>query len=331
MNKLGDEVLRFYDIAPQSICVIQGGSIKTVWKVETKDGPVCLKRLKQSYDKALFSVHAQIHIRKSGGRVPCIILSKSKEPIVQLNGQLFVLYEWLEGKSLDFNSSSDLIPSLQGLAQLHIHSKGYVPPKAARVSSKLGKWPEQYISMKKRMTDWKEISKQNPNQPHHAAYLKLADPIADICDLALNLIKKTDYARLTEPSSDSIVLCHQDFGKGNALMTEKGVYIIDLDGLTFDLPSRDLRKIIGKRAENKGAWEQGDIKSVLQAYESVNPLSNKEKEVLYIDMVFPHWYFGLVKNMFQSGKVLKTSEIERMAKLEYSKLSVLNTLISRGD
>jgi spore coat protein I len=58
-------------------------------------------------------------------------------------------------------------------------------------------------------------------------------------------------------------------------------------------------------------------------------MSPLEKEALYIDLVFPHWFFGLIKNMFQSGKALKPSEIERIVKLEQAKLTLLNSLIKK--
>ncbi|MCX7708236.1 MAG: CotS family spore coat protein [Clostridia bacterium] len=329
--KLSQEVLEFYNIKPDSISVIQGGSIKTVWKVMTGNGPVCLKRLKQTYDKAQFSVNAQIYIRNSGGKVPSILLAKDGQPIVQYNGQLFVLYEWLEGRSLDFTVRDDLVPSIQGLAAFHIASKGYVPPDNARVSSKLAKWPDQYASMKNRMLEWKEISRKNTTSPDHSAYLKHIDAIIDIADLALYLLGKSSYAKLTSPGSSSIVLCHQDFGRGNALLTNHGVYVLDLDGVTYDLPARDLRKIIGKRAEGRNLWDKADINEVVKAYTEVHSLSREEMDIIFIDMVFPHWYFGLIKNMFQSGKALKPYEIERITNLEQSKLALLNALLKRGE
>ena len=331
LNQLAVEVLKPYGITPESVSVIQGGTIKTVWRVKTHEGFVCLKRLKQTYDKALFSVNAQIYIKKSGGNVPKVILDRESRPIVQYNDQLFVLYEWLDGRSLDFNNNQDLVPSIQGLAQLHTASKGYIPVENARTSTKLGKWFEQYNSMKNRMAEWKEISRKSSSLAHHSAYVKHVDSIIDISDLALSLLEGSAYKKLAAPSSKSVVLCHQDFGKGNVILTDNGVYVLDLDGVTFDLPARDLRKIIGKRAENKGMWESGNIRSILQIYSYINPLTAEEKDVLYIDMVFPHWFFGLVKNMFQSGKSLKPSEIERIAKLEHSKLSVLNVLLKRGE
>ncbi|MCX7708244.1 MAG: CotS family spore coat protein, partial [Clostridia bacterium] len=55
LNRLSQEVLEYYEITPETTTVIQGGSIKTVWKVLTPKGTVCLKRLKQPCEKALFS------------------------------------------------------------------------------------------------------------------------------------------------------------------------------------------------------------------------------------------------------------------------------------
>lgn len=69
LSAIAYNVLKEYEIAPDKVTVIQGGTIKTVWRVSSGGINYCLKRLKQTIDKALFSVHAQIHIRDSGGLV----------------------------------------------------------------------------------------------------------------------------------------------------------------------------------------------------------------------------------------------------------------------
>ncbi len=326
LDKLALEVLKNYSIAPENISVIQGGNIKTVWKIKTKKGMLCLKRLKQSFDKALFSTNAQNYIKECGGNVPSILRDNNGQLIVQHNDQLFVLYEWIHGKDLNFSNSSDLAAALEGLARFHISSKGYKPLENARVSSKLGKWPEQYTSMKNRLAEWKNVSK-NVSLPYHSAYLKHVDSILEIAEMALKYLDKSNYEKLVSPQSNLPVLCHQDFGKGNALLTENGVYVIDLDGVTFDLPVRDLRKIIGKQAEVKGQWDLEKINSIIASYTAINPMSGSEKELLYIDLLFPHWFFGLVKNLFQNKKPLKPSEIERISMLEQSKLKILKPLL----
>lgn len=322
-------VIKDYRITPIVITMIQGGTIKTVWKVKAENGVFCLKRLKQPYEKASFSVNAQIHIKQSGGNVPGIIFNKSDQPITQYNGQLFVLYEWVEGADLNFSNSSDLKASIQGLASFHTYSKGYDPDEASRISTKLGKWPEQYASMLEKLACWEAEAKVKASQQNYAAYLKYTPSIIKIGKMALDTLKASKYDTLTCIGSDSIVLCHQDYGKGNAILTEKGVCVLDLDGVTFDLPARDLRKIIGKNAENKYQWQPETIKEICGWYEEINPLGNDVREILYMDLLFPHWYYGLVKNLFQVGKAVKGEQIERIAKLEESKVPILTSLFPK--
>lgn len=329
LAKLAAEVLKQYDMTPREIKLIQGDSIKTVWKIQADGKHLCLKRLKQSMDKALFSINAQIYVRKSGGFVPEVFLSKGGSVLVQHNDQLFVLYEWINGRDLDFGNPSDLRSAMHGLAGFHIASKGYVPQENCRISTKLGKWPEQYISMQSKLAEWKETARRQAGTPYFSAYLKCVDPVIEICKQATEALNRSYYSQLTAEGSQSIVLCHQDYGRGNAILCNGAVYILDLDGVTFDLPARDLRKIIGKNAENRGLWNSQAINDILGWYEEINPMNKKEKEVLFIDMLFPHWFYGLVKNIFKGGKALKPSEIEKIAKLEESKVPLLKNLIDK--
>lgn len=337
LEAIATNVLSKYGINPETLMLIQGGTIKTVWKLKSKGNWFCLKRLKQTLDKALFSVNAQIYINNSGGKVPGIILNKENQAITEYKGQLFVLYEWIDGRDLNFSLASDFRRAVQGLAAFHIASKGYIPNVQCRISTKLRKWPDQYNSMRRRMLEWKEISsgagKQPDKQvyPAYPAYLAYIDQIIGLADQALKRLSESEYLNLTQEGSPSIVLCHQDFGRGNVLDTAGGAYVLDLDGVTYDLPARDLRKIIGKTSENSGLWSCDTITEILGWYTEINPLSDKEREILYADLTFPHWFFGLVKNLFQNGKSLRPSEIEKIAKFELSKKEPLTTLLIRSE
>ncbi len=326
LDKIAMDVLNQYGIIPESMSIIQSGTIKTIWKVKTAGKLLCLKRLRQTIDKALFSVNAQIYIKNAGGLVPGVILDKNRQPIVQYNDQLFVLYEWINGADLNFSNPSDLRRAVQGLAHFHIASRGFRPDGESRVSTKLGKWPEQYISMKSKLAAWKDIAAGHLSQSNYAAYAKVSALMITIANQAIDRLGRSKYSLLSSENSSSIVLCHQDYGKGNALAVGSDIVVLDLDGVTYDLPARDLRKIIGKTAENKGLWQAGTIKDILGWYMEVNPLNEDEREALYTDLMFPHWFYGLVKNLFQGGKPLKAVDIERIAKLEEAKIPVLETI-----
>jgi spore coat protein I len=325
LEKLALEVLKRYGLIPDSMTVIQSGAIKTVWKIKVNNRLLCLKRLRQTIDKARFSVNAQIHIKNSGGLVPGIISDTGRQLVVQYNDQLFVLYEWINGTDLNFGTPSDLKRAVQGLAHFHIASKGYHPEDDSRVSTKLGKWPEQYGSMKNKLAVWRENALGNLSQPHFAAYVRYSDSMINLANQAIEKLDRSKYGQLTGENSPSIVLCHQDYGKGNAIAAGGDIYVLDLDGVTFDLPARDLRKIIGKIAENKGRWDANSIREILGWYAEVNPQNEDERETLYTDLLFPHWFYGLVKNLFQGGKPLKATEIERIVRLEEAKVPIIKT------
>lgn len=109
LRTLAAQVLQEYDMVPDQLSVIQSGSVKTVWKFAYQNREYCLKRLKQSLDKVLFSVNAQIYIKNSGGNVPGIVLNKNNEPIVKFDNQLFAVYEWLRGIDLDFSNPKHFV------------------------------------------------------------------------------------------------------------------------------------------------------------------------------------------------------------------------------
>jgi spore coat protein I len=323
---LAKDVLKSYNINSNDISIIQSGTIKTVWKIKYNNSSLCLKRLRQSYDKASFSVNAQIYIKSNGGNVPGILLTADKNAILQYNDELFVLYEWMEGRELNFNNNSDLAYAIKGLAAFHLASKGYTPDASYRVSSKINKWPNQYESIGNKLKKWKEDAYNIKSSSPYSSYIKAVDSMLALSDNAQNLIAASPYNELSA-NSDSLVLCHQDYGTGNALFGKNGVIILDLDGVTLDFPMRDLRKLIFKYEEPFGKWQIKMLSDILDWYTEINPLSLEEKKILYIDLLFPHRFYGLVKNIFISEKPIKASDIERIAIFEESKLKLLKELL----
>lgn len=329
LTELAKNILREYDILCQDISIIQSGGIKTVWKIKTADETLCLKRLRQTYDKVLFSVNAQIHINNKGGNVPRVLINKKGEAVIQYNHQLFVLYEWLEGENLYFNVNSDLEKAIKGLAAFHKASKGYKYPQDSRESTKFGQWPELYSSMKNRFEQWKYQACADEFNASHTTYLNCVDSMIETANLTLEFLDKSQYKNLVIPDSDLKVLCHQDYGVGNVISTQKGVIVLDLDSVSFDFLVRDLRKIIGKMAEKSGRLDLNVIDTIIGWYSSVNPVSLEEKELLYIDLLFPHWFHGLVKNQYLKNKLIASAEIEEVTQFEETKFLILKTLLTR--
>jgi len=323
LMKLGSKVLLEYSIVPQKLQLLQSKGLKTLWKLTYKGTSLCLKRLNQSMEEALFSVNAQIYILNNGGDVPKVYPNARGHSITEYNGQLFVLYSWIEGRDMNLENPKDLILALKSLSKFHNDSIGYAPPIDAKISSKLGNWPNQYESMKNRMLKIKEICLQTPNNASYSNYINNVDPIIDICNKTINLINSSHYNDLCSINQNQSCLCHQDFGTGNVMLSKDIGVVIDLDSVTYDLPARDLRKIIGKRMLNFNDYSIKSIESILKYYETNNAISQMDIEVLKIDLMFPHWFFGLVKTLHKNLKVISSDKISAIASFEQNKFSLL--------
>ena len=327
LNNLAKAVLANYDINPKTIKVIQSGGIKTVWKFDTDSKSFCLKRLRQTLEKALFTINAQNYMAGKGAKVPAIYPTKDGKLYAVLNGELFVMYQWVVGKNLYMQNAPDLKQALHAIAAFHRDSAGYHPPENCRVSTKLGRWPHYYTSVMERLRTWKQVSTESPNQSLSKAFLANVDSIIKIGEQALSMLEKSSYNDWVKQVEKQRSLCHQDYGDGNVLLTPEGPYVIDFDSVTYDLPVRDLRKIIVKRMATRGSWDKDAIHSITRHYSEVNPLTPQQLQVLYIDLLFPHEFHDTAKNPFRKNKPTDASKISKAARFDQSKVKLLESLI----
>lgn len=328
--KLAETVLMNYNITPESIKVIQSGGIKTVWKIETSNSTLCLKRLRQTLDKCRFTIYAQNYMAKKGAKVPAIYAANDGELYSLVDNQIYVLYQWVEGKNLYFSRRTDLEKAVQGIAAFHRDSAGYLPPNNCTISSKLGRWPHYYESLLKRLKDWKQIAAASPEKPLSQVFSTHVDHYIMLGEKALELLATSHYKDWVTQIEMKKNLCHQDYGDGNALLAPDSVYVIDLDGVTYDLPARDLRKIINKRMNTRGKWDIDFLQSIINWYCQVNPLTEAQIQVLYIDLLFPHEFHDTAKNPYKKNKPISASKLMQAVKHEQGKEQLLLSLINQN-
>lgn len=327
LTQLATDVLKNYDITGKTLKVIQSGTIKTVWKVEGTDGSYCLKRLNKPMEVAQFTINAQKYIHENGGLVASVYDNKKGEPITEYNGQLFVLYQWLPGRNVILTKPADLKITIQGIAKFHQKTRGYQPPGSSRISSKLGRWPEHYRSMRERLVAWKSAA--GGKGAFYKLFRENADKYIAMALEAEELLGKSVYTEWVKKLEKSPIMTHQDYGEGNCLAASEGVYILDLDGLTYDLPIRDLRKMVNQRMANRGSWDKDLLHRMVTWYKEANPLSDEELRVLYIDLWFPHQFHDTSKNVFLKGKPGDAGKLREALRIETSKVPILRPLLGK--
>ncbi|TGA98095.1 CotS family spore coat protein [Sporolactobacillus shoreae] len=328
LKQLASSMMDNWDIAVQEIELIQGGQMAIVWKLATERGPLCLKRIHRPEKKALFSIYAQDYLAKKGSRVPGIIPNKEGNLYTKQGPFLFVVYDWIIGNPFDLTLREDQEWIMKGLAQYHLDSVGYMPPEGVPVFTKLGKWPKHYTKRCQQMESWKLIAESMPDDPFSQLYLTEIDHHIEFGRDVLKKLNASYYPEWVSECKTKPSLCHQDYGTGNTLLSEDQIWIIDLDTTTFDLPIRDLRKVIIPLMGDQGEWDQELFDTMLSAYETVSPLTDDQKKVMFTDMLFPYELYETANEKYGRKNELVVEELMHALEYEQQKSDKITSLIN---
>lgn len=276
---------------------VQVEAAKLVLRVQAPDGPVAVKELHHDRDRSLFALAAQQHVAGRGGNVAPVLTARDGRLIVEAGGRLFAAARWLRGRRPNPADRADWAAMVRGIALFHRASGGYTPPEGARVSSKLGRWPHLYDVMIRQLQECRDLLAVRLGTRAAAQLAPVFDHFIGRGLAARQRLEAAGYAGWCQQvAAAGNNLCHQDYGAGNALITPAGPVVIDLDGVTFDLPSRDLRKLAYKVASQRG-WDPAVLGELLALYRSGAALAAQELEMLRCDLSFPHGFHGVVKNL----------------------------------
>lgn len=296
---------------------------KAVWRVDSPRGPVCLKECHHDHGRMLFALGGQHHAHNAGAPVPAVLPARDGSLVVDAAGRLFCAFQWLDGRRPRPGRREEFAAMVQALARFHRCSRGYQPPEGARVSSKWGRWPQHYRTMCRQMAEYRELARQYFGR-QAGQVLPLFDHHIALGEQAREQLLASPYPELTAAPEATAPLNHQDYGPGNAVITPGGTYVIDLDGVTYDLPARDLRKLAFKVGQGAG-WQPAALLELLRWYEGEAPLTPAERQCLLADLAFPHGFHATVKNLRK--RTVGIPAITRSARQEQEKRAALPALV----
>lgn len=300
IDTIAEAVIKMYDMSVSSRTLItskpdKGGAI---WRIETNKGPRSLKLLHRSPERSLFSVGLQEYVVKQGARVPALIPAKDGKLFVEMGGKLWIVTDWIQ---LQPATKVDLVGAQElcyGLGEFHRHTKGYLPPLGAKNSSRLYRWPQYYQKIAKKIGWMREMASAYRETAASPQILSVVDEYERQAYEAITRLHQSAYSKMVAMGEPHWGLVHQDYGWSNGQNGPGGLWVIDLDGVSYDLPFRDLRKLITSTMDDMGTWDISWMRGMIEAYHKANPLDAESFEVLLIDMAMPNEFYKHLKEMF---------------------------------
>jgi len=312
VDKLAQLVMAYYDMEIYTKTLItskpdKGGAI---WKIETNKGPRSLKLLHRKPIRSLFSVGAQDYVVKNGGRVPQLIKTKEGALYVEKGGKLWIVTDWIESLTPASKDLSGAQALCYGLGEFHRHTRGYTPPTGSQKASRLFRWPAYYKKIITKIGWFRNVAKANSDIPSSQVLLSVIDSFERQALDALSLLEQPFFSQMLSMGEEHWGLVHQDYGWSNGQLGTGGLWVIDLDGVAYDLPIRDLRKLISSSMDDLGMWDVPWIQGMISAYHDANPIDRETYEILLNDLAFPNEFYKHLNEMLFNPIDFLTNHLE---------------------
>ena len=151
-----------------------------------------------------------------------------------------------------------------------------------------GAWPRVYRKLRTKLDWFEHLARAYREMPASPLLLEVLPRFKAQADEAIRMLEASAYRKLAARGEEAWGLAHQDYGWSNGQVGPDGkVWIIDLDGVAFDLAFRDLRKLITGTMDDRGDWDLTWMKAMIRAYHEVHPIEPEAMQVMLIDMYLP--------------------------------------------
>lgn len=324
-----DEILSLYPFNVQNVSLISMKSGRTTWLVETSDGPKVLKSSQMKLERMLYIASAHEHLRQNGLPITPIHRTKKGALTVGTDGSAFVLYDKIDGEEVIYYNEAKLIETMQFMGKFHLHSQGYEPHPESKKRGRIGKWHKLFRWKLQELEGNKRIAEGLPEDPFSILFLQHYDAMFQRGREALLELDEAPYQNWTKEWIETKGFCQQDFTMARLIDSEEGLMMKELHSITHDLPSRDIRILLNKVMKKLSIWDTELMMKMLRAYDSINPLTEEQYNVLWTELKFPHLFCSIIHKYYLGQKESWSDEkymwaLQNIVALENSKAEFLN-------
>lgn len=157
---------------------------------------------------------------------------------------------------------------------------------------------------------------------HYGFFMEQASEVVE----RMKKAKSTEYSR---KQAEKGLLCHGDFQHHNILLTPGGMMVVNYEKCMQDIQIRDFYLFFRKIME-KNSWNPSVGERLLNGYETIRTLDEKEREQLCLRLAYPERFRKVVSYYYNSGKAWipgkNREKLETLLLQEQAKQDVLRQL-----
>ncbi|RJS56286.1 spore coat protein [Bacillus subtilis] len=330
-EQIVSDILSYYPFQIEHVALKSNKSGRKIWEIQTDQGAKLLKEAQMKPERMLFITQAHAHLQEKGLPVAPIHQTKNGGSCLGTDQVSYSLYDEVTGKEMIYYDAEQMKKVMSFAGHFHHASKGYVCTDESKKRSRLGKWHKLYRWKLQELEGNMQIAASYPDDLFSQTFLKHADKMLARGKEALQALDESEYENWTKETHEHGGFCFQDFTLARLTEIDGEPFLKELHSITYDLPSRDLRILLNKVMVKLSVWDIDFMVALLAAYDAVYPLTEKQYEVLWIDLAFPHLFCAIGHKYYLKQKKTWSDEkynwaLQNMISVEESKDAFLDKL-----
>lgn len=284
--------------------------IRSVYKLETSTGNICLKQMKHGGDKCKNGYILSEELIKNGyHHVVKYLKTKDSKIYVKYKKYYFYATEWINGRECNMDDINEAVKCSKLLADFHI-AASETCKNSLKLKNNIKNWPQIFNDNLNEIISFrKKISTKKIRDEFDILYLSYIDDFYQRGVLALDYLKQSNYYYVAKNTDTDKAICHNSFYYQNIMEAGGEYFIIDLDSLIIDLQVNDLGKFIRRLMYKKDyQWDFEKARIIIEAYSSVNNLTKEDLEIMLAIIMFPHKFWKLGKKKYIKNKNWSTQK-----------------------
>ena len=320
MYQQPEAILEQYDVEIRQISKGRGAFL-----CETDQGKKVLVPFRGSKERGLFLSEVLQALKKGGYPAEQILRAKDGSSVVQdENGIRYWLKDYTEGSECSAVKESDILAGIREIAAFHLAVRKYAPPVPEFMKKEKNGLQllyerhlrelvglKNYVRSRKKRNVFE--SRYRELYPHYIAQAKEA------------------VERLREQETDGEMLCHGDCNQHNILRTADGFKLINYENVFCGNQMVDLVNYLRKMME-KNDWNLKLGGSILLEYDKVRKLTDEEKKLIYLLLLFPEKFWKISNHYSNSHKAWVSGrdieKLEKLSEMEPARVRFLENIFS---
>ncbi|MBQ7796757.1 MAG: spore coat protein CotS [Lachnospiraceae bacterium] len=306
------------------LCVAGSRKGRGAWIFETDRGLKLLKEYKGSVKRLEFE-EAVLDTMKDAGalRVDQYLRNKEQELVSTAeDGTRYIVKDWFSDRECDLKDTWEILSAVRQIAVLHKSLRHVETREEWNLKSMIS--PPLYEAMEKHNRELRKartfIRGKRKKNEFELAVIGSYDLFYEQAVKARDGMAAV-FEREGESIKNSYYVCHGELNQHHILMGKDYVAVTEFNKMHLGLQVEDLYYFMRKVME-KHDWNPSLGESMLEAYERVLVMSQRERECLYYLFLYPEKYWKQINFYYNANKAwVPARQTEKIASLERQQAS----------